>query len=179
MPLELDALGGAGRRAQEVHLPLQLRPGVLAEPLERGVRLGDEAAHADGHRGALVVAAAHLGAPPAQLDDGEDVLVPLRGQADEKVQLEAAPALGERGVDRGVKVLLADELVDHLAHPPGAALGGEGEPGPPGADSPALRGRSGRGHLGCQAHGEGVDPQARQRYPHVAAGDGSDDLLDA
>ncbi len=44
----------------------------------------------------------------------------LGGQADQEVQLDPPPALAERGLHGGVEVLLQDQLVDHLAHPPGA-----------------------------------------------------------
>ena len=83
-----------------------------------------------------------------QLGDAEDVLVALGGQADEEVQLHPPPALAEGGVDRAVEVLLGDQLVDDLAHPPRPALGREGEAGA--AHLLDLRRR---------AHGEGVDPQ--------------------
>ena len=85
-----------------------------------------------------------------ELGDADDVLVALGGQPDQEVQLDPAPALAEGGVHRAVEVLFGDELVDHLAHPPGPALGGEGE--------------TGAAHLldlGRRAHGEGVHPQRR------------------
>ena len=70
-----------------------------------------------------------LDAAAGQLDDAERVLVGLGGEPGEEVELHPPPALAERRVDRGVEVFLGDELVDDLAHPPGAGLGGEGEAG--------------------------------------------------
>ena len=87
-----------------------------------------------------------------ELGDAERVLVHLGRQAGEEVELHAPPALRVRGVDRGVEVVLGDELVDHLAHPPRAGLGREREPG--------------AAHLldlARDADGERVDPQRRQR----------------
>ena len=80
------------------------------------------------------------------------------GSADEEVELHPPPALRVRAVDRGVEVVLGDELVDHLADPPRAALGREREPG--------------AAHLldlAGDADGERVDPQRRQREADVAA----------
>ena len=59
------------------------------------------------------------------------VLVGLGGQADQEVELDPPPALAEGRVDGAVEVLLADQLVDDLAHPPRPALGGEGQAGAP------------------------------------------------
>ena len=57
----------------------------------------------------------------------------------------------ERGVDGAVEVVLGDQLVDHLAQPPRAGLGGEREPAaPPCGDLPG------------EADGERVDAQRRQ-----------------
>src|SRR5262249_60158855 len=50
-------------------------------------------------------------------------------QAAHEVQLHLAPAAAVGGGDGADQVLLGDHLVDHLAHPVRAALGGEGEPG--------------------------------------------------
>ena len=50
VPLQLHALDRAGGVTQQVDLALQLVDGVLAEPLERRVGLGHEAAHRRGHR---------------------------------------------------------------------------------------------------------------------------------
>ena len=157
----VPAQGQAPRRPrrvlQQAHLAAQLGHGVLAEPLERRVGLGHEAAHRGGDGHVVVVAATDLGAGTGQTGDAEHVLVGLGGQADEEVQLHPPPALGEGGVDGGIEVLFPDELVDDLAHAPRPALGGEGE--------------AGAAHLldlGGQAHGEGVDAQAGQAHRHLA-----------
>ena len=90
---------------------------------------GHEAA--DRHRGAraLRVLLADRHDVLRQLGDAERVVVGLGRQAGEEVELHPPPALRERGVDRGVEVLLGDQLVDHLAHPPRAGLGREREAG--------------------------------------------------
>ena len=173
VPLDLHALGLAGGVAQQVHLAVQLDLGVLAEPLERRERLGHEAADAHGDRAVVAVGLGQLDAAAGQLGDAEGVLVGLGGEAGEEVELHPPPALAEGRVDRGVEVLLGDQLVDDLAHPPRAGLGGEGEAG-----------AAGLLDLGGDADGEGVDPQARQAHRHVAAADrvvhgGGDDVLDA
>ena len=99
-----------------------------------------------------------LDAAAGQVDDAEGVLVGLRGEPGEEVELHALPALAERGVDRGEEVLLGDQLVDHLAHAPRAGLGGEREAR-----------AAGPLDLGGHADREGVDAQARQAHRHVAA----------
>ena len=172
VPRELEGLGAPGRVAQQVDLAAQLLDRVLAEPLERRERLGHEPADRRLDRRALGVAAADVDAVAGQVDDAERVLVGLRRQPGEEVQLDPPPARAERRVDRGVEVFLADELVDDLAHAPGAGLGGEGQ-----ARAPGLL------DLAGDAHGEGVDPQAGQAHRHLAAAgvvdDGLDRLLDA
>ena len=55
--------------------------------------------------------------------------------------------------DRAVEVVLADQLVDDLAHAPGACLGRERQAGPPSLLQ-----------LTGDADRERVDPQARQRH---------------
>ncbi len=96
-----------------------------------GVRLGDEPA--DGDRAADVVLTGDLAPLGDDVDrhvaDLQDVLVGLGGQAAHEVQLHLTPAVAVRGGDRADQVLLRDHLVDDLAHPFGAALGGEGEAG--------------------------------------------------
>ena len=89
-----------------------------------------------------------------ELGDAEGVLVGLGGQAGEEVELHPPPALRVGRLDRRVEVLLGDQLVDHLAHPPRAGLGREGEAA-----------AAGPLELGGDADGEGVDPQARQVAP--------------
>ena len=64
-----------------------------------------------------------------EVGDAERVLVHLGGHADEEVELHPPPALRVRALDRGVQVVVGDELVDHLADPPRAALGREREAG--------------------------------------------------
>ena len=88
----------------------------------------------------------------------EHVLVELGRQADQEIELDPAPALAEGGIDGAVEVLLGDQLVDHRAHPPGAPLGGEGEPG--------------AAHLldfGRRPHREGIHPQRREAHRDPAA----------
>ena len=106
----------------------------------------------------LRVLAADLHDLAGELGDPERVGVDLGGDADEEVELHPLPALRVGTFDRGVEVFVGDQLVDHLADTPGAALGGEGEPGA--ADLLDLAG---------QADGERVDPQRRERQAHVAA----------
>ena len=55
VPLELDAVVAPELVAQQVDLALELLAGVLPEPLERGERLGHEAAERDRDRRVLVV----------------------------------------------------------------------------------------------------------------------------
>jgi hypothetical protein len=175
VPLHLHTLRLAEVVAQEPDLAAQLDLGVLPEPLERRLGLGHEATDRERHGGRLVVAAADAGDLTAQLGDAQGVLVGLGGQAGEEVELHPPPALRVGGVDRGVEVLLGDELVDHLAHAPGAGLGGEGEAAAPGPLE-----------LGGDADGEGVDPQAREVDRHqpagatqlVASGEVVDDVVD-
>ena len=144
--------------AQHPDLALQLVHAVLPEPLERRVRLGHEAADRRGAARLLRVLAADLHDLAGQLGDAERVLVHLGGDPDEEVQLHPLPPLRVRALDRGVEVVVGDELVDHLADAPRAALGREREPGA--ADLLDLAG---------DADGERVDPQRRQRQADVAA----------
>ena len=81
----------------------------------------------------------------------------LGGQPDHEVQLHPAPTLRVGGLDRRVQVVFGDQLVDDLAEPPAARLGGEGEPGA--AHLLDLAGQPDR---------ERVDPQRRQRQAHAA-----------
>ncbi len=83
-----------------------------------------------------------------QLGDAERVLVGFRRETDEEVELDPLPALGEGGVDRLVEILLTDQLVDDLPHPPRARFRGEGETTPLGPLQ-----------LGGDANAEGVDPK--------------------
>ena len=158
VPLETDPPGPPQVMAQQADLAPQLHGRVLAEPLERRERLGHEPADRHRHRRRAPVGRPQLDAVAGQLGDAERVLVGLGGQAGEEVELHPAPPLRERRLDRAVEVLLADELVDDLAHPPRARLGGEGEAG-----------AAGPLDLGGQAHGEGVDPQAGEGHRHLAA----------
>src|SRR5947209_10395757 len=128
VPAELDA-GLADRAAQQPDLALQLVDTVLAEPLERCVRLGHETADRRRATGLLRVLATDLDDVARQLGDATRVFVHLGRHAGEEVQLHAPPALRIRAVDRGIQVVLGDELVEDLADPPRAALGREREPG--------------------------------------------------
>src|SRR6478609_3454222 len=136
--------------------------GQLRGPLERGVRLGDEAADRD--RAADVVGAGDLAALGDDVlrhgADLEDVLVGLGGQAAHEVQLHLAPAVAVRGGHRVDQVLFGDHLVDDLADPLGAALGGEGEAG-----AAAVAGQ-----LVGEGDVEGVDPGGGQREADLVLG---------
>ena len=114
---------------------------------------GHEAADRHGDGRVLRVLSPDLDTVAGQLGDAERVLVGLGRQAGEEVELHPPPALRVRRVDRAVQVLLADELVDDLAHAPRARLGREREAG-----------AAGLLDLAGDADGEGVDPQARQRH---------------
>ena len=81
------------------------------------------------------------------------------GQAAHEVELHLPPAVGVRRRDGADQVLLVDRLVDHLAHPLAAALGGEGQAG---ATAVA-------GELVGQRDVEGVDPGRGQRQRDVGA----------
>ncbi len=98
---------------------------VLAEPLERRVRLRHEPA--DRHRAArlLRVAAADVDHVVRQLRDAQRVVVHLGRQAGEEIELHPPPTLRVRGVDRVVEVVLEDQLVDDPAQAPRARLGRE------------------------------------------------------
>ena len=87
-----------------------------------------------------------------ELCDAERVVVGLGREAGEEVELHPAPTARERGIARAVEVFFGDELVDHLAHPPGAGLGREGQAGA--ADLLDLGGDPDR---------ERVDAQRRER----------------
>jgi hypothetical protein len=65
----------------------------------------------------------------ASVGDAQRVLVGLGGEAGEEVQLHPTPALRVRRLDGAVEVFFADQLVDDLAHAPGAGLGSEREAG--------------------------------------------------
>ena len=134
VPLQLHAAvaGGAWRHAAGEILRCSSTTVFWPNHWNGVMGLGHEAAHRHRHRRVLVVLAAPmLHAVAGQLGDAQGVLVGLRGQPGEEVQLHATPALGVGRFHRVVEVLLADELVDDLAHAPGAGLGGERQPGPP------------------------------------------------
>ena len=106
------------------------------------------------------------------LGDLEDVLVGLGRQPAHEVELHLAPAGGVGGGDGADQVVLAHHLVDDLAQPLAAALGGEGQPG-----APAVA-----GELLGQVDVERVDPGAGQRQRGlgalVAVGEALGDLGD-
>ena len=158
VPLELDAPGPAQVVAQQADLATQLHHGVLAEPLERSEGLGHEPAHRDGDRRRAGVGPTQRNTVAGQLGDGERVGVGLCGQPGHEVELHPAPPLRVGRLDRRVEIIVGDELVDHLAHAPGAGLGREGQPGP----ARPL-------DLSRDAHREGIDPQAGQRHRDLAA----------
>jgi hypothetical protein len=133
---------------------------ALARPLERGVRLGHEAADRD--RAADVLPSRSPRGPAAitflaRSAIGEHVLVGLGRQPAHEVQLHLPPAGRVGGRDGADQVLLGDHLVDHLAHPLGAALGRERQ----------ARALAVAGQLVGQVDVEGVDAGGRQREPEV------------
>ena len=143
------------------------QPGVhgfmitLRCPLERGMRLGHEPT--DAHRAADISPSADLTTggdhPLGQLRDRQHVLVGLGRQAAHEIQLDLPPAVRVRRRDRADQIVLGDHLVDHLAHPLGATLGREGEPG---ASAVA-------GQLVGEVDVERVHPRAGQGQRNVAA----------
>ena len=115
---------------EEFLFPLDLGHRVLGAPLEGGVRLGDVAR--DGDRDPdppLRLPVADVAGLPAHVGDAEDVLVLLGRQPDHEIELGPVPAPREDPPAGLVDVLLADVLVDDVAHPLRAGLGGEGEAG--------------------------------------------------
>src|SRR6266542_1748698 len=128
VPAELHA-GLAHSAAQQPDLPLQLVDAVLAEPLERRVRLGHESTDRRRAAGLLRVLATDGDDVARQLGDPARVFVHLGRHAGEEVELHAPPSLRVRAVDRGVQVVLGDELVEDLPDPPRPAFGREREPG--------------------------------------------------
>ena len=99
-------------------------------------------------------------------------VVGLGGQAAHEVELHLPPAVGVGGGDRPDQVVLGDHLVDHLADPVRAALGREGQPGPPAVPA----------QLVGERDVERVDPGGRQRQAGlgalVAVGQPGGDLVD-
>ena len=82
-----------------------------------------------GCRAVPLTCAAGRDDPLGQVGDLQHVLVGLGRQAAHEVELHLAPAGRVRGGDRADEVVLGDHLVDDLADPLGAALGGERQPG--------------------------------------------------
>ena len=139
---------------------MQFFGAVLTEPLERGVRLRNEAA--DRHRATrlLGVLLPDLDDVACEFGDAEGVLIHLGRQSDEEVQLHPPPTLRIRALDRRIQILFGDELVDDLTQPPRTTLG--------------RKGQSGASHfldLAGDADRERVDAQRRQRHTDVAAPD--------
>ena len=119
---------------------------------------GHEAAHRRGAARLLRVLPADAHDLAGEVRDAERVVVHLGRDADEEVELHPLPTLRVGALDRREQVVVGDQLVDHLADPPRAALGCEREPG--------------AAHLldlAGDPDGERVDPQRRQREPDVAA----------
>ncbi len=121
------------------------------------MRLGHVRRHRHGHLGPL----GHVLAPDAQhalagLDDADDVLVLLGGQADHEVELHAVPAAPEHPLGALGHVRLGDVLVDHVAHALGPGLGREGEAG-----DAHLR------HLVEELLAQAVGAQRRHRQRHL------------
>ena len=111
-------------------LPLDLGHGVLRAPLERGVGLRDVARHRDRDPdAALRLPVADVPRLPAHVGDPEDVLVLFGRQPDHEIELRPVPSPREDPPAGLVDVLLADVLVDDVAHPLRAGFGGEGEAG--------------------------------------------------
>ena len=153
------------RALEQSHAPQRLLRGNLAVPLEGRLGLGHEhrAGHAHAHAAALLGRHGGLGAVVGALGqtrDALDVVVGLGGQPHHEIQLAAAPAGGESGIDGGEQVVLGDVLVDDVAQPLGAGLRRERE------TALLLAGHE-LGHL----HPEGV--QALGGHAHAHAGPGA------
>ena len=104
---------------------------------------------------------------PGEFGDTERVLVGLGRKPGHEIQLHAPPTLAVGALDRSVKVLLPNEFVDDLTHPPRTRLGREGQTG---AASPL--------DLSSDADRERVHPQTRQRNTHLVAPGVADRLAD-
>ena len=96
--------------------------------------------------------AAGLDDPLGELGDLQHVLVGLGREPAHEVELHLPPAVAVGGGDGPDQVVLGDHLVDDLADPLAAALGGEGEAG-----AAAVAGQ-----LVGEVDVERVDPGARQ-----------------
>ena len=138
---EVDALGRAPLVVQPALLLAHGVRRVHGAPLERRVRLGHVRRHAHRHgRGAAPVGLPLLAErvlhpladaprPLADLHDLADVGLLLRGEADHEVELHLRPAAGEDPLGGLHELRLGDVLVDDVAHPLAAGLGGEGHAG--------------------------------------------------
>src|SRR5215207_427793 len=134
---------------------------TLRCPLERGMRFGHEATDAHCAADIAPTADSSTGSDHSlgELPNGEYVFVGLGRQATHEIQLDLPPAVRVRRRHGSDQILLSDHLVDHFAHPFGAALGREGKPG-----APAVAGQ-----LVGEVDVERVHPCAWQRERNVAA----------
>ena len=131
---------------------------LLALPLKRGVRLGDEAGEADVEPRAAAPGGGGQNLP-GQGRDGLPVGQGLPGQADHEVELEELPAGGEGPMGRIHDGRLGEVLVDDLAQALAARLRSQGQPGAP---HPL--------NLRHHVRGEGVGAHGRQRNRHLRRG---------
>ena len=158
-----------GRVAQQRDLAPQLVDAVLAEPLERRVRLRHEAAERHGAAGLLRVLAADVDHVLGERRDAERVLVGLGGKADHEVELDAPPArLQLRFLCTLPKeVTSVSVLVDDVTHPLCAGLRSKRQPAllaPPRRDKRAPSPRRTR-----RREGSGAKRSLRQCPRGVAA----------
>ena len=127
--LERD-LVATGEPLEQIDLAVVVLDRVHRRPLEGRVRLGhvlrDRAGHGRHPRETELLG--DVPDPLAGLGDADHVLLGLAGQTHDEVHLHPVVAALEDPLGRGQDVLVADVLVDDVAHPLGAGLGGEGQP---------------------------------------------------
>src|SRR6188472_1197119 len=104
---------------------------TLGSPLERSMWLGNEAA--DAHCATDVPSATDLSPSGdhslGEIGDCQHICIGFGRQTTHEVKLHLPPAVRVRRRNRANQIFLCDHFVDHLAHPLGAALWGEGKPG--------------------------------------------------
>ena len=128
LPLEVDPQLAQPASEIRLLLPEDLH-GLLREPLERRVRLGNEGAGADCEaETAGPLPAGDPGGLAGDTDDLVHVRLRLGGQADHEVELERLPAGPSRLLDGGQDFLLVEpDLVDHSPEAIRARLGSDSE----------------------------------------------------
>ena len=157
MPANLEAFGLLGSVSQECDLSLQFTRCILGVPLKRRLGFGDKSSHRRRNRHVLVILLANFHASFSQLCNSEDVFITLSGKSNQKVQLDPTPPLAKCGINRCEEVVVRDQLIDHFAHSPGAALWGKGE-----ACALHLL------NLRCGRHSKGVNSKRRQTHRNLA-----------